>query len=99
MHYTTTPTLLRRRALRVHVVAAPAAIGTVLLWGFQVMPTHRPHLVMMLFLLFLGTAVGSAVVAAVAHCQLTVQRAFLAGLGARDAMGDPGRPTPLRVVD
>lgn len=97
---TNTPTQVRRISAGVCVCTAPAAV-VVLLGCAGGLLAGRPHLVMMVYLLLLSLSLGSAVVAAVAHMQLTVQRSFVAGMRAGQVKTTPqdGRPAPLRVVD
>src|SRR4051794_12603998 len=76
---TTTPRRIRGIAFRILVFAFPLTIVTLLAWGLDWVPEEGRAEVFMLYQLFLCFTLASGIVAALAHGQLGVARAFTVG--------------------
>lgn len=96
----TTPRQVRKWGLR--AAAFSGAISVVILfgWAFDALPSDRPFLVLMVYLLTLTVAGGGALSALAANMHLTIGMAFSAGVRTGQAGAWPPKDAPqLRLVE
>lgn len=98
-----TPRQVGNMGLRVLAVSGTAAGTLVAGWMVGVLPHDWPVRVMMVYMALLSASVVGAVAAVVAACQLTVGRAFAAGLRAgvdvAERQSVPAQGPGLRLVE
>lgn len=94
-----TPRQAHQWSMRVLVVSAPATLIIMLAWVVSVIPSERPVLALMVFMVCLATSLGASIAAVGSSCHLAVGRAFTAGMRAGQHHVDGPEQPALRLVE
>lgn len=89
-----------RWGARTLTVSGAGALLVMLGWFLELLPADRPQLVLMVYMALVAGSIVGALAACAAACQMSIGRAFAAGLRAGTVDGSgPDDRGPLRLVE